>query len=195
MLYIHAGCSVAFPAWGDEGEKVWHFCQDHSEILEKIHCQEEVWTDERGGWVTKTKKKKNPLHIVLHEAQIWSCDLKCLSILVTQPQTSCTTPRSGGKIVSTETLLETTSAWSRGLNCDSFWPRGSVSTLLIQSTSLIAGLRWTFLRLDSLNSTNKKAAVVSHTLFFSFCALLTVLISSFCFCHNPVYQERHDLDP
>lgn len=54
-LIPHAGSSIAFPAWGDEGEEVWHFCQDHSEILEKIHCQEEIWTDERRGWVPRTK--------------------------------------------------------------------------------------------------------------------------------------------
>lgn len=45
---------IAFPPRGDEGKKVWHFCQDHSEILEKIHCQKEVRADERGGWVSKT---------------------------------------------------------------------------------------------------------------------------------------------
>lgn len=53
-LLLHAVCSIAFPAWGNEGEEVWHVCQDYSEILEKIHRQEEVWTDERGGWVTRT---------------------------------------------------------------------------------------------------------------------------------------------
>lgn len=47
----HALCSSAVFARGDEGEEVWHFCQDHPESLEKIHCQEEVWTNERGGWV------------------------------------------------------------------------------------------------------------------------------------------------
>lgn len=134
----------------------------------------------------------------------WSTcfDLKCLSIVVTQPQTSSTTPKSGGRIASTETLLETTSAWSRSLNCDSSWPRGSELTLLIQLTSLIADLRWNFLCLDSWNSTKKEVIVVKknvlpllRTFFFSFRPLLTVLISSFCFSHDPVYQERFDLDP
>ena len=55
MWTPHAGCSTAFPAGGDEREEVWHVCQDHSEVVEKIHRQEEVWTDERGGWVTNTK--------------------------------------------------------------------------------------------------------------------------------------------
>lgn len=61
---------TAFPAWGNEGEKVWHFCQDYSEMLEKIHRQEEVWADERGGWVFKK------LHILHNKANILTCDLK-----------------------------------------------------------------------------------------------------------------------
>lgn len=123
------------------------------------------------------------------------------SIVVTQPQTSSTTPRSGGRIASTETLLETTLAWSRGLNCDSSWPRGSELTSLIQLTSLIADLRWNFLFIYSWNSTKKEVVVFKNvlpllkTFFFSFRPLLTVLISSFCFSHDPVYQERFDLDP
>lgn len=45
---------IAFPPRGDEGKEVWHFCQDHSEILEKIHRQKEIRADERGGCVSKT---------------------------------------------------------------------------------------------------------------------------------------------
>lgn len=105
--------------------------------------------------------------LFIYKAHIWSCDLKRLPILVTQPQTSCTTPRSGGRTASTETLLETTSVWSRGLNCDNFSPKGSVSTLLIRSTSLIAGSRWPLLCLDLLNLTNKTLTVVKISNLFS----------------------------
>lgn len=131
-------CPSAVSAGGNEGEEVWHFCQNHSKVLEKIHRQEEVWTDERRGWVTKTKI----LCAVSAKSHYLSWCCKSLSLLVTQPQTSCTTPKSGGRTASTGTSLETTSGWSRGLSCGSSSPRGSASTSLTQLTSLTAGSRF-----------------------------------------------------
>lgn len=72
-------------------------------------------------------------------------DSDCLSIVASQPQTSCTTQRSAGRTASTETLSETTWAWSRGRSWGSSSPKGSASTSLTLSTSLIAGSRWSLM--------------------------------------------------
>lgn len=72
-------------------------------------------------------------------------DSDCLSIVASQPQTSCTTQRSAGRTASTETSSETTWAWSRGRSWGSSSPKGSASTSLILSTSLIAGSRWSLM--------------------------------------------------
>lgn len=194
--------SSVVPAWGDEGEEVRHFCPNHPESLETIHRQEEVWANERGGWVSANTL----IHLSLSPNKCFWHDSGDSPL---QPQTSYTTPRSEGRTASTGTLLETTLVWSRDRSCGSFWPRGSALTLPIRSINSIAGSRWSFIKHRAIiakfcpalwhlskwcqsDLSKKKGHAISllfsqiaHSSHFLF--LLSMLLL--------VHQERFDLDP
>lgn len=120
---------------------------------------------------------------------------KCSAAHVTQPRISCTTPRSVAKTASTETLWETTWAWSRGPSCASSSRRGSASTLLLRSTSSIAGSRcrviWDFYELDRSESSSFQSKPYTPLLHLGF----SDRGHFFFFKKTPAHQERFDPDP
>lgn len=166
----HAVSFTAFPAWGNEGEKVWHFCQDYSEMLEKIHRQEEVWADERGGWVFKK------LHILHNKANILT------DIWNVHP---CDT--------ASDILYNAKERRKNSIN------RNFVGDYLgLEQRPELRQFLAKRERVDFADSVSKfdrrfkvtiklRLPVQSRRFCFFFRAVLTVLISSFVFSHDPVH--------
>lgn len=195
-----AGCFVAFPAWGDEGEEVWHFCQNHSEILEEIHCQEEVWTDERGGWVTKTKL-----------LSLLTCTFGAVILNVSPSSNAASDILYNSKERRKNSINRNFVGDYLGLE-----QRPELRQFLAKRERVDFAdsvnkfdrrfkvkLHEALLRLVSLNLTNKKVANIgdvwsenvplpqSHSFFFSFFGFAH---SSHFFFFLPVHKERSDLD-
>lgn len=157
-----------------------------------------------GGSMNRWERRvslQRPLYILfLPECMFQIMIPKFSYIFATQLLTSCTTPKSGGRTASTGTLLETTSAWSRGLSSDSFCPRGSVLILLILSISLTADSRWSFVLLSfkewlkrtclvQLILINIKCVRVRSNIFRSLSPLIYVT-SYISLCVRPLPQKR-----